>query len=129
MVDTMNTFADRLNYLCDKDRRVPAINQGRQTTLKHEFNVSQEAVRKWLSGESTPRMEKIKNIAHFFNCRWEWLLEGQEPIYPSADEIREKSSTYPQDDFLDELIDSASNERLRAVIARAVGRLSNDNKS
>jgi len=71
-------FSRRLNKLCD-EKKLPAY--GRQSILRDYFRsigvrISQESVRKWLTGESIPRYEKIIVLCNFFDVSCEWLLTG-----------------------------------------------------
>ena len=59
----LNSFAARLEYICDEHPDIPPLGSGRQTTLAKKVGVSQEAVRKWLAGVSEPRTNIKKKLA------------------------------------------------------------------
>ena len=60
---SLNSFAARLEYICDEHPDIPPLGSGRQTTLAKRVGVSQEAVRKWLAGLSEPRTNIKKKLA------------------------------------------------------------------
>ena len=68
-------FADRLNRALDI-ANIPPKGKGRQLKLASLLNVSQESVRKWLSGESFPDTNRIFEIANKLNVNIQWLLSG-----------------------------------------------------
>lgn len=67
-------FSARLTDLCD-EKKIPP--HGRQTIIAKQFNVSQEAARKWLDGESFPTFERLDAIAEFFNVSFNWIACGR----------------------------------------------------
>lgn len=78
-------FAKRLNQACDESPAVPEHGRGRQVFLAKKMGVTQEAVRKWLVGESLPRPDKIKDLAKALSVDPLWLQLGTSPL-----EIAEK---------------------------------------
>ena len=60
---SLNSFAARLEYICDEHPDIPPLGSGRQTTLAKRVGVSQEAVRKWLAWLSEPRTNIKKKLA------------------------------------------------------------------
>jgi hypothetical protein len=80
-------FAKRLNSALDH-AGIPKLNKGRQVALKHRMRVSQEAVRKWLAGESIPRHERLVQLSQWLAVSYAWLVSGE------ADELREPEQTY-----------------------------------
>lgn len=74
-------FANRLNALLDKANFSPKY-KGRQIELSKLFNVSQEAARKWLEGETMPRHAMITSIAAKFGVETTWLENGIGEMFP-----------------------------------------------
>lgn len=74
-------FSKRLDFLC-KEKKLP--NHGRQMILKALFDVSQEAVRKWLAGESIPKHERRVQMCEYFHVNYEWLATGKGEIRSSV---------------------------------------------
>ena len=64
---SLNSFAARLEYICDEHPDIPPLGSGRQTTLARRVGVSQEAVRKWLAGLSEPRANMKRRLAFALN--------------------------------------------------------------
>ena len=78
-------FAIRLNQACDESPLVPEHGRGRQVYIAKKLKVTQEAVRKWLVGESLPRPDKFKELAKVLGVDPLWLQLGTSPL-----EIAEK---------------------------------------
>lgn len=78
-------FARRLVQACDESPLVPEHGRGRQVYLAKKLKVTQEAVRKWLVGESLPRPDKIAALAKALDVDPVWLQLGTSPL-----EIAEK---------------------------------------
>lgn len=78
-------FAKRLVQACDESPLVPEHGRGRQVYLAKKLKVTQEAVRKWLVGESLPRPDKIAALAGALDVDPVWLQLGTSPL-----EIAEK---------------------------------------
>lgn len=74
-----NEFAVRLNQACDDSPDIPEYGKGRQTVLADKMGVSQEAVRKWLAGEATPKKDKVKALATILGVDEAWLALGIAP--------------------------------------------------
>ena len=72
---TRQDFALRLNKALDA-AGYPPLNKGRQVTVAKDFGVSQEAARKWVSGESVPTTTRTTEIAQKLKVNTEWLLSG-----------------------------------------------------
>lgn len=72
-------FAQRLNTACDGHPHIPAYGMGRQTWVKDQMDVSHEAVRKWFTGESRPRPDKMKVLAARLEVDEAWLSLGITP--------------------------------------------------
>jgi transcriptional regulator with XRE-family HTH domain len=75
-------FAKRLNQVFDESRLLPGFNQGRYTwirdqlAMKYGVEVTRETVRKWVSGETVPRNEKLRALAKLFDVDEGWLAFG-----------------------------------------------------
>jgi hypothetical protein len=73
-------FAARLKKACDDNQSViPPYGLGRQVVIARKLKVSQEAVRKWFSGESRPRVKLMAALAQFLGVDQAWLALGIEP--------------------------------------------------
>lgn len=82
-------FAKRLNNACDGHPHIPAYGYGRQTWVKENLNVSHEAVRKWFTGESRPRPNKMRELAKALEVDEAWLSLGIAPdMLPSERRTR-----------------------------------------
>lgn len=73
------SFAGRLKQACDDHDQVPPYGHGRQAHIATRLKVSQEAVRKWFTGEAVPKREKIKAPADLLEVDEAWLALGVEP--------------------------------------------------
>jgi len=78
-------FSRRLVQACNESPLVPEHGKGRQVYLAKKLKVTQEAVRKWLVGESLPRPDKISDLAKVLGVDPVWLQLGTSPL-----EIAEK---------------------------------------
>lgn len=72
----MTTFAQRLQMACSEHPDIPDYGKGLQTEIAKQMKVSQEAVRKWLSGESTPRQPAMIRLAKMLGVEYVWLALG-----------------------------------------------------
>lgn len=83
-----SAFSRRLNLLLDY-YDVPSKHEGRQVILSKKMDVSQEAARKWLEGESIPREDKLIRLCQLFACRKSWLQQGEGEMItdPTLEEI------------------------------------------
>lgn len=75
-LDEKESFAERMRVVADR-LGIPPKGKNRQASLGKLFNVSQEAARKWLSGESIPEMARCIEIAKRAEVSIEWLLTGR----------------------------------------------------
>ena len=48
-----------------------------QEELGNEINVSRQAISKWELGQTKPDIEKLKDIAKFYNKSYEYLLNDE----------------------------------------------------
>ena len=72
----MDNFASRLLEACNISDEIPDYGKGQQTSIAARLNVSQEAVRKWLAGETVPRAELSKRLAELLGVKHSWLMLG-----------------------------------------------------
>ena len=72
----MDNFATRLLEACNASDEIPDYGKGQQTSIASRLNVSQEAVRKWLAGETVPRAELSKRLAELLGVKHSWLMLG-----------------------------------------------------
>ena len=77
-MNTVNTFKDRLVDACNKSTLIPEYNHGQQVTLSKLMSVSQEAVRKWMAGETRPRPNAVKKLAEILDVEYIWLNMGSD---------------------------------------------------
>lgn len=69
-------FAQRLTTACEQNPHVPPYGMGRQTWIKEKMDVSHEAVRKWVLGQSRPTPDRMKKLAAVLECDEAWLALG-----------------------------------------------------
>lgn len=74
-----STFAQRLRTACDDTGTIPEYGHGRQVFISRKLKVSQEAVRKWFTGEARPRASMMKALASLLDVEEEWLALGVKP--------------------------------------------------
>lgn len=72
----MESFATRLLEACNASDEIPDYGKGQQTEIASRLNVSQEAVRKWLAGETVPRAALSKRLAELLGVKHSWLMLG-----------------------------------------------------
>lgn len=70
-------FSVRLIEACDSSPNIPEYGKGRQVVIANELGISQEAVRKYFSGESMPKQEKMRKLATFLEVEQAWLALGE----------------------------------------------------
>ncbi|PCJ40696.1 MAG: hypothetical protein COA71_10670 [SAR86 cluster bacterium] len=58
------------------------------------FEVSGQAVRKWLNAEAIPNSSRAPDVALKLGVRRAWLLDGEPPMRSIQLEVREKSANY-----------------------------------
>ena len=93
--------------------------RGRLACVAKMFEVSREASRKWLSGESIPDTKRISDIARLTGVRGEWLLTGQGPMrYGESDTEEEsnKAGVHPYILQLAHLIAEAPIDKVQAIL-------------
>lgn len=72
----MNNFSTRLLEACNASDDIPDYGKGQQTEIASRLGVSQEAVRKWLAGETVPRVDLSKRLAKLLGVKHSWLMLG-----------------------------------------------------
>tara|TARA_B100001093_G_scaffold376767_1_gene361952 strand:- start:86 stop:745 length:660 start_codon:yes stop_codon:yes gene_type:complete len=72
----MNNFQKRLHDACRLNASIPEYGKGQQTYIAEKMSVSQEAVRKWFSGDSQPRQAMLKRLAEVLGVKHSWLALG-----------------------------------------------------
>ena len=70
-------FSQRLIEACEASPNIPEYGKGRQVVIANELGISQEAVRKYFSGESMPKQEKMRRLAAFLEVEQAWLALGE----------------------------------------------------
>lgn len=80
-------FKERLEKACDTCVDIPPFGRGRQTIIAKKLEVSAEAVRKWFSGESTPRPKTMKALAKTLGEDYVWLALGTD--YKKTESLKE----------------------------------------
>lgn len=81
-------FSKRLEQALDNHPRCPA-DYGRLTWVARELahqriNVTIETVRRWLTGLSIPRREKMAALAKILHVDETWLAMGVQPLSPAV---------------------------------------------
>ncbi len=73
---------------------------GHNETQLHElgslFEVSGQAVRKWMNGEAIPTSTHAPEIALKLGVRRAWLLDGEPPMRSIQLEVREQAANYSE---------------------------------
>lgn len=72
-------FHLRLQQACNDLVTVPEHGKGRQVYLARKLKVSQEAVRKWFTGDARPRVMKMQHLAQVLDVDPAWLALGTTP--------------------------------------------------
>lgn len=77
-------FSRRLVQALDSHPDVPQKHHGRLTWLRkkladHGTQVALESVRKWVSNEGLPRVERVEDLAEILNVDVAWLFFGYAP--------------------------------------------------
>jgi len=78
-----NEFAKRLNDALD-EIGVPPKGSNRQKIVGDLFGVTQKGARKWLEGESIPRMGTLRRICEKVDRNVNYLLTGEGPAKISS---------------------------------------------
>ena len=85
-------FADRLQSLFDESGR-------KSLELEMKLNVGRATVSRWRNGHTLPNTSQIKEIASFFNVRYDWLLgvDNNDPCLGNWEigEAIKKSKEFP----------------------------------
>jgi transcriptional regulator with XRE-family HTH domain len=86
-MDKPENFYRRLKKICDDSPMVPPYGHGRQVHLASKLKVSQEAVRKWFTGDARPRTDKMRALAKLLEVDEAWLSLG---ITPEMDRVEKR---------------------------------------
>jgi transcriptional regulator with XRE-family HTH domain len=81
------SFKSRLLEACESNTDIPSYGSGRQSIIAKKMGVSSEAVRKWFSGESTPRPQAMKALAKTLSVDHVWLALGTD--YKKTESLKE----------------------------------------
>jgi len=84
-----DSFSRRLDLALTAAQIPPGRN--RRKLVAEMFNVSTEAVRKWLAEENTPSSKRLQEMAQKLNVDFDWLATGRGDMRLA---FREESSTY-----------------------------------
>lgn len=112
-------FAERLNKALDYIG-APEKYSGRQTYLMQQFEISQQAARKWTEGEGTPGRNNLNALADLLQCDTDWLLRGV-GVSPWDRVVREAGEQYSTNKHInlmrlfDSLPNSEQNELLNQL--------------
>jgi hypothetical protein len=83
------------------------------------FEVSREAVRKWLAGESIPDTKRIADISFQTGVKGEWLLTGHGPMSYSdgaSEEAGHKEFFSPHVMRLARILSQVPEEKVQAIL-------------
>lgn len=75
-------YAQRLTLACDRSSLCPPLHQGRLVWIvenlqkRFRLDVTTETVRKWLHGESKPKLDKNARLAELLGVDPVWLYQG-----------------------------------------------------
>lgn len=72
----VSEFYTRLLQACSENPDIPEYGKGRQTYISQQMGVSQEAVRKWFTGESKPKSAIGRKLAALLGVDYVWLTLG-----------------------------------------------------
>jgi transcriptional regulator with XRE-family HTH domain len=120
---TEPAFAARLVFACNRNGAVPPPNYGRLGWIKKQLAtvfdepVSEEAVRRWLSGEGKPRLPRIRYLAQILNVDAAWLAFGE-----TSPGVREDGAPFQENHDEVETADRGSKilERIRERLGGTV---------
>lgn len=78
-------YAQRLTLACDRSSLCPPLHQGRLVWIvenlqkRFHLDVTTETVRKWMHGESKPRLDKNDKLSELLGVDPVWLYQGIDP--------------------------------------------------
>ncbi|MEX0619888.1 MAG: helix-turn-helix domain-containing protein [Pseudohongiellaceae bacterium] len=105
---TRNAFAARFRQALGE----AGYNKAQLKELARIFEVTPQAVRKWLSGESLPSSSRIGEVSNILGVRRSWLMDGELPIRLTRVNIGETGQVYSK---VDEAIFSISGTEYRLL--------------
>ena len=73
----MSSFADRLRQSMRNAPHLPEPGRGASSYVAKELGVSNEAVRKWVEGETQPRAHYVRDLADLLKVDYVWLSIGE----------------------------------------------------
>lgn len=86
-------FHRRLKQVCDDSPIVPPYGHGRQVYIANKLKVTQEAVRKWFTGDARPRTSKIRDLAKVLEVDEAWLALGIDPAMDRKEQRQHSHTT------------------------------------
>ena len=91
---TRRAFAGRLRQALNE----AGYGKAQLKELSLLFNVTPQAVRKWLSGEALPSSSRVGGVARDLGVRRSWLMDGELPMRLTKISIGESGKTYLKTD-------------------------------
>ncbi|MCG8412799.1 MAG: helix-turn-helix domain-containing protein [Pseudomonadales bacterium] len=85
-----DAFAARLRQALDE----AGYSGAQLKELAQIFEVTPQAVRKWLGGESLPSSTRIAEVASILGVRRSWLLDGELPARRTTTAVEETGKVY-----------------------------------
>jgi SOS-response transcriptional repressor LexA len=98
MVKNTENFTDRLNLAIEK-AGYPRKGKGRLNAIGKLFDISGQAVARWLNGEVTP-IKRINEISEKLKVNSTWLLTAQGNMNPLSNVISAPGAPVSQNDDL-----------------------------
>ncbi len=87
---TRDAFAARLRQALDE----AGYSEAQLKELAQIFEVTPQAIRKWLGGDSLPSSTRIAEVASVLGVRRSWLLDGELPARPTRTMVEESGKVY-----------------------------------
>lgn len=85
---TREAFAERIRQALNE----AGYGRAQLKELGQLFEVTPQAVRKWLSGDSVPSHTRAVKIAQILGVRRAWLMDGELPVRLAEISVREESN-------------------------------------
>lgn len=103
-------FAARVREAMDNSKAIPEHGHGRFYAIARRMGVTHEAVRRWATGASFPRLRSLERLAEVLEVDPGWLATGDSPRYGTAraqaqTELRSRASRAGE---RSEVLDSAA---------------------
>ncbi len=77
-------FAARVREAMDNSTAIPEHGRGRFYAVARRMGVTHEAVRRWATGASFPRLRSLERLAEVLDVDPGWLATGDSPRYGTA---------------------------------------------